>query len=264
MRTSRVAPASGASCSAVDVERLADAREQCVRRQAVQVADDAVVVEDTHLVVRERDGEEELVARVGRAAPLRRDARCGGRAMMAVGDVQRLERVELGCDRRIGGRRGWPRPYARRRSAPSPRTAARHSLAMASSSRNASFARYASSTGPVCAFNVAMLRTRSFSLSGRVSSWRRMRCCSYARTEADERDAGLRAPVHDHPVDVERRLLVADEHALRRRAARGCARLARRLRRSTASCLPASRSRGARCAGSSAAGRRRARALRRC
>ena len=113
-----------------DVERFADAREQRVRRQAVQVADDAVVVEDAHLVVRERDGEEELVARVGRAAPLRRDARCGGRAMMAVGDVQRLERVELGLRASHRSPAPWPRPYARRRSAPSPRTAAPRSLAM--------------------------------------------------------------------------------------------------------------------------------------
>ena len=47
--------------------------------------------------------------------------------------------------------------------------------AASASSASAAFARYASSTGPVCAFSVAMFRTRSFSLSGRVRSWRRIR-----------------------------------------------------------------------------------------
>ena len=62
-----VSGCAGAAAAALrlDVERLADAREQRVGRKPVQVADHAVVVEDPHLVVRERDGEEELVARVG-------------------------------------------------------------------------------------------------------------------------------------------------------------------------------------------------------
>ena len=121
----------------------------------------------------------------------------------------------------------------------------------ASSSRNAAFARYASSTGPVCAFSVAMLRTRSFSLSGRVSSWRRIRLPRRPH-RSRERDAGLRAPVHDHPVDVERRLGRRARARRRRAGARGSGRRARTPRRSTASCPPASRSRAARCAGSSA------------
>jgi len=70
---------------------------------------EAVVVEDPHLVVRERHAEKELVACAGRAAPLRGDSRGGGRAMMPVRDVERVERVQ---------RRGKLRELSRRCDAP--------------------------------------------------------------------------------------------------------------------------------------------------
>ena len=53
-------------------EALAQRRKQLLGATAVQVADDAVVVEDRHLVMRE-DHREEIAVRAGRAAARLRD-----------------------------------------------------------------------------------------------------------------------------------------------------------------------------------------------
>jgi hypothetical protein len=81
-------------------EFLAHGIEQLVDREPVQIADHAVVVENVHLVVGEGDGQEALVARVSALVAMRAtlggNACCCGRAMVAVGNVQRPEALESG------------------------------------------------------------------------------------------------------------------------------------------------------------------------
>ena len=76
-----------------DVEAPADGFEKLFGRQPVQIFHDAVVGENLHLLVGEDDGEEAVVrlrARVVRVPrlQLRARARGGGRAVVAVGDVE--------------------------------------------------------------------------------------------------------------------------------------------------------------------------------
>ena len=87
-RRARPAPSDGSTG-----EALAERGEQLVGVAAVQVLEHAVVVEDGHLVRRERGPR-------GSSAPTRPvaarlgDARGGGRAVVAVGDVERGQRVD--------------------------------------------------------------------------------------------------------------------------------------------------------------------------
>ena len=68
---------------ALDSEAFAQLREQLLGAAAVEVAHDAVVVEDGHLMVRKEHREEVLMRAAARAAGFG-DARSGGRAMMSV------------------------------------------------------------------------------------------------------------------------------------------------------------------------------------
>ena len=194
-----------------DVEALAHAREQLVRRQAVRVAHDAVVVEDAHLVVRERDDEKRFVARIG-AAPLPRRwratraaaaARWWPSAMYSASSA--FSAVE-NCSTRAAS--STHQTLCITSFGPSARSVGAPAAASCSSARNAALARYAHSTGPVCAFSASMLRTRSFSLSGRVSSCLRMRLASYAAMEPTQATPVCSRPCARHAIDVVRRLAV--------------------------------------------------------
>ena len=109
------------------------------------------------------------------------------------------------------------RRCASRRSVRAPRSVGAPAAASCSSARNAALARYAHSTGPVCAFSESMLRTRSFSLSGRVSSCLRMRLASYAAMEPTQATPVCSRPVGVHAIDVVRRSPFAHEHRLAQR-----------------------------------------------
>jgi hypothetical protein len=77
--------------------------EPCHQRRllkSVEVLDDAVVVEDAHLVVGEDHGQEGVGGRLAAMLVARRgDARGGGGTVVAVGDVERRHGVEAGGDR---------------------------------------------------------------------------------------------------------------------------------------------------------------------
>ena len=81
-------------CDGVDGKALGDLGQQLLRRAAVEVAHDAVVVEDGHLVMGEDHAQEIAVRPLRSAARLRDAGGCRG-AVMAVGDVERGQRLEL-------------------------------------------------------------------------------------------------------------------------------------------------------------------------
>jgi hypothetical protein len=72
-----------------------DLGQKLLRRAAIEVADDAVVVEDRHLVMGEYHAQEVAVRPLGPAAR-RRDASRRGRAVVTVGDVEGGQRLEFG------------------------------------------------------------------------------------------------------------------------------------------------------------------------
>jgi hypothetical protein len=78
---------------------FAQPRQKLVRAVPVQIADDAVIVEDRHLVLREHHGEE--IARRAIAAGFR-DTLRRGRAVMAVGDIERRQGIDGAGQRRDG------------------------------------------------------------------------------------------------------------------------------------------------------------------
>ena len=93
----------------LDGKALPDFGEQLLRRAPVQVAQHAVVVEDGHLVMRE-EHREEIAVRAGVAAARLGHARRRGRAVVAVGDVERRQRVE-GARQRGDRRRVVDHPH---------------------------------------------------------------------------------------------------------------------------------------------------------
>ena len=78
------------------------AARSCSGLRPFKIPDHAVVVEDRHLVMRE-DHRQEIAVRAGAAAARVGDARGRGRAVMAVGDIDRRQRIE-GARQRPDGR----------------------------------------------------------------------------------------------------------------------------------------------------------------
>ena len=95
------------------VEARADRLEQGFGSAPVEIADDAVVGHDLHLIVREHDREERVVlAAVALALPM--DARGRRASVVAVRDVERRDRLESGRERAavVGGERPEGVAYA--------------------------------------------------------------------------------------------------------------------------------------------------------
>ena len=92
-------PKTPADCGATGVgdgstvKSFAERREKARRHPAVEVPDHPVVAEDGHLMGREEHGEE-LAHRLRRVAARRGHPRRRRRAVMAVGDVERRQRID--------------------------------------------------------------------------------------------------------------------------------------------------------------------------
>ena len=111
--SSATTPAAPARSDAVTVISCGDLGEQLLRRAAVEIAHDAVVVEDRHLVVGKDHATGNSRANPRPLPRAARDASGRRRAVVAVGDVdrgQRLERrgelVDRGAPRRSPRARG--------------------------------------------------------------------------------------------------------------------------------------------------------------
>ena len=267
-RTSRAARAELASCSSVrrrttrgcaravrrPTARSSRGRRGCSRGSASRRAGTRrrESTRGSRRRVRQRAAERYATASA-RASSRRSRHAHARRAMVAVGDVERAERIERGCENAaICSRAERATPCARCRSAPSTlNSGARVRRPCARSSRSASFGAIREQHGPrlrvqrgdVAHAIVLLVGPRELVAADAVRS--------YARTEPTNATPVCVRPAMTHAVDVVRRLARRERARRSSTSAREVrARLARTPRRSTATCRPASRSRGARCAGS--------------